>query len=202
MPYSKMIDNNKNVYIAQWVDLFPIYQQEHKYSCGLACLRMILGFLGQDLSEEQLRRKTFTPFWLWGIPPLFITYSAKSLLRQHGYTFVIKRNLTYEKIVSLLSKGLPLMHVYMSPRHHNPHIQPAKKWYSAHYVILLSIDEERKQVTIINPYGYKEEISLSVWRERISLSWKYLSQKRTKLARFLGLMKPRSFFIIKPIGRV
>lgn len=74
-----------------------------------------------------------------------------------------------------------------------------KNTHYPHYIVLLGIDEKKEIVTIANPFGYKEDMNLNEFWERISLDYKYLHSNLLYLPlKKIGLYRPRTCVIITP----
>ncbi|MEI6774678.1 MAG: hypothetical protein WCL18_08070 [bacterium] len=66
-----------------------------------------------------------------------------------------------------------------------------------HYCVLLKIDEDKKIVTIANPFGYQEELPFNEFWQRISLDPKYLHSNKLYIPLVeSGIYKPRSCVIV------
>ncbi len=73
----------------------PYYKQETKYTCGPACMRMILGSLGIKKSEKYLAKKMRTNkvigTWNKHIPRVAERYKLDYMVQRHGSLSELKK---------------------------------------------------------------------------------------------------------------
>ena len=85
------------------IEDFPMYQQ-HGFSCGIACVRMLLSYFGEEIDEQSIKRKTFTTYWGGDSPSHSLMRGANKFLKKHGYKMRIHHNLDYNAIKENLCK--------------------------------------------------------------------------------------------------
>ena len=77
----------------------PFHKQETRYSCVPACLRMVLGSFGVDISESELRtRCDCTPY---GTDALMAVDAARAL----GFVKTAKYTLSLEELKTVVTAG-------------------------------------------------------------------------------------------------
>jgi predicted double-glycine peptidase len=113
----------------------PYHPQETEYSCGAACLRMVLEHLGVIRTEAELRALTDSEyesaFYPGGATALGLVDAAKEL----GFPDTTKENLEFQELLRVLSQGrFPI--VYLAIR-----LLPGTPLQS-HAVVVTEIDDE------------------------------------------------------------
>ena len=88
----------------------PFHKQETRYSCVPACLRMVLGSFGVDISESALRtRCDCTPY---GTDALMAVDAARAL----GFAKTAKYTLSLEELQTVVTGGrCPIVFVDLHP---------------------------------------------------------------------------------------
>jgi ABC-type bacteriocin/lantibiotic exporter with double-glycine peptidase domain len=89
----------------------PFYKQETRYSCAVACLRMVLSQHGLELPEAELRD-------LCDCTPAFGTdaWLLVEAARQLGFPLTTKHNLQFPELVEFLSNDyFPIVFVNLGP---------------------------------------------------------------------------------------
>ncbi len=88
----------------------PFHKQETRYSCVPACLRMVLGSFGMDISESTLRtRCDCTPY---GTDALMAVDAARAL----GFVKTAKYTLSLEELKTVVRDGhCPIVFVDLNP---------------------------------------------------------------------------------------
>ena len=88
----------------------PFHKQETRYSCAPACLRIVLGGFGFDVTEADLRQRCdCTPF---GTDALMVVDAA----RQLGFVETSKYTLTLEELRAVVTDGqYPIVFVELNP---------------------------------------------------------------------------------------
>ncbi len=114
----------------------PFHKQETRYSCVPACLRMVLGSFGLDVSESELRaRCDTTP--LYGTDALL----AVDVVRALGFARTAKYTLTFDELKTLVTDGhYPIAFVDLNPIDGVDDI---------HSLVIIGIGPE--EVTVLDP---------------------------------------------------
>lgn len=115
--------------------VLPYYAQETKYTCGPACLRMVLESFGRQYSEEQLAA-------LCGTTPDHGTPYAHLLraLREQRIEFTARTNATVQDIMDAVDAGFPSIINY---------IEHAED--EGHYAVVCGYDRDAQMVVLADP---------------------------------------------------
>ncbi|SFQ49211.1 Peptidase_C39 like family protein [Butyrivibrio proteoclasticus] len=143
---------NRPVYI-EGIDVIT-----QKISCGYACIEMFSKWDGGDITEETLFNEYGKVVTSNG--PKFAEEMNK---RFPGYTTTIHRYLTNTELIEAayetLSEGIPVPFEWAA--------KYGDDW-TLHYSLLIGMDIQNDNITVANPYGYIEEISVEEFLERTS----------------------------------
>lgn len=169
---------------------FPVYKQETDHTCGPCAARMVLEFLGLEISEPQLARNCLTHPWgtlHWTVARGFDHYA-----KQLGFRVRMTENApdVFERMLLNLRRGIPTMFLYAVVDHFHP---PNKVM---HYGNLTGVNGPDATVTIANPFGIIEKMDLNEWWDRFSLLPEYMSEGQLLLVR-AGIVKPRTVFLLQ-----
>jgi len=89
----------------------PFHKQETRYSCVPACLRMVLGSFGLDMSEGELRVRCDTTA-IYGTDAMLAVEVARAL----GFVRTAKYTLTFDELKALVADGhCPIAFVDLNP---------------------------------------------------------------------------------------
>lgn len=113
----------------------PYHPQETEYSCGAACLRMVLEHLGVVRTEAELRVLTDSEyesaFYPGGARALGLVDAAKEL----GFPDTTKENLEFQELLRILSQGrFPIVYLGIRLRPGTP--------LQSHAVVVTEIGDE------------------------------------------------------------
>ena len=143
---------------SQKVEVKEIELVKQHVSCGYATIEMLSTFYGDRVTEDDLNSRNSS----------ISTSSSKGFLDEvnksiPNMSFVMK---------SYLSNDVFLKEIYGSLSKNNPvALEWAAKYeneWTLHFSIISSLDLINDQVTVYNPYGYIENISISELIERAS----------------------------------
>ena len=82
----------------------PYIRQEQHYSCGIACLRMVIQYLGGQFAEmEIIAVADISP--LLGMTPRAIVEAAEAL----GYSGSSEKRITWKQVKKLLDERKPII---------------------------------------------------------------------------------------------
>ena len=126
------------------------FRQERPYSCGAACLRMVLDFHGIDIPEDELRQRTKTKPDI-GSHPISIVEAVKSLELTANFS-----QPSLKKLQSVVNKGYPAIAFI---------VKITEDFFYHHAVVIEQIS--KTQVTILDP----EEGRVTVARNDFELTW-------------------------------
>ena len=128
----------------------PFYRQETKYSCGPACLRMVLASSGIEVSEEELRDLSLC--YSVGVDDFMLVEAA----RKKGFRKTLKGNLTLDELKDELKHGLyPI--VYIKRRSASGFLQ------HKHSIVVVEISED--EVHALDPDLGEIKMPLSEFAE-------------------------------------
>ena len=108
----------------------PYLRQEHRHTCGLACLRMALHHFGGKQSEAEIAAVArLSP--LLGMTSRAIAEAANAL----GHTACLRESLTWDDVEQSLRGGCPVVAL----------VDPAKLYLglvglSGHFVLIVGMD--------------------------------------------------------------
>lgn len=182
--YSSIYKNNKyeQAYLIDNIDVF-----EQNVSCGYAVIEMFSKFNNLDITEKSLYEK-------YG---KVVTSTGKSFENEMNILFTNYKTTMYkylknteliDKIYDSLSIGLPVP-IEWAAKYNN-------EW-TLHYSLVIGLDINNDSVTVANPYGYIENISIKEFLDRTS----FRSYKKMpiflKLGFAIGLFEKNTIFIIE-----
>ena len=140
-------DNNHN----QKVEITNLNLVKQHISCGYATIEMLSSYYGNKVSEDDLDARN-----KGGVS----TSSSKGFLNE------VNKSIPSKKFVmrSYLSNDALLKEIYDSIKNNNPvAIEWAAKYedeWTLHFSIISGLDLSNDKVTVYNPYGYIENISV------------------------------------------
>ena len=172
---------------------FPVYKQQTDHTCGPCAARMVLEYLGLEVSEQQLARRCLThPLGTlhWTVRLGFDHYA-----RQLGFRVAMLENApdVFERIMENLRRSIPTMFLYAVQDMFHP---PRKV---THYGNFIGVNGPAGTVAVANPFGVIENMPLAEWWDRFSLRPEYMPQDQMLLLR-TGLLKPRTMFLLERTG--
>ena len=153
--YLKSDENYKNEVKVEDINLVS-----QKISCGYACIEMVSSFYGSKVSEDDLDSKN----------------KSISTSSSNGFLKEINESIPNKEFVmhSYLKNDELLKEIYNSLKNNNPVvIEWAAKYeeeWTLHFSVVSGLDINNDKVTIYNPYGYIEQISLDEFISRMSFS--------------------------------
>ena len=165
----------------------PIVKQD--ISCGYAVLEMVAHWDGKDITEESLYQNY----------EKVVTSTGKSFEEEMNKQFPTYETTMYkyetnskmlEKIYGSLNKGIPV-----------PFEWAAKiegKW-TLHYSLITRLDFKSDEITIYNPYGFKEVLSIESFLERTSFDAYENMPIFLKLGFMFDVFEKNTIFIMEPV---
>ena len=129
----------------------PYYKQEKSWTCGAACMKMILESFGIKKTEKQLAKSLETNkvigTWEFELP---------ELAERHKLTYVVERNGTIKDLRRYLREGFRIIVCYY-----------LLKEKTAHYSIIHDIN--RNYIHFLDPYfGENHKLKLDYFKR----TWK------------------------------
>lgn len=132
----------------------PFFKQETRYSCAPACLRMVLGGFGVEVSEAELRHLSdCTPL---GTDAFRLVEAA----RHFGFTASRKHTLaSLDELARLIDEGLfPIVYV---------DLWPLRGGLSGQFQSLVVINVEPESVLVLDPLAGERGLA----REEFQAAW-------------------------------
>lgn len=181
--YSSIYDNEKYstpVYV-EGVDV--ITQQ---VSCGYACIEMFSKWHGGDITEATLYDEYGKVVTSTG------NKFAEEMNKQFPeYETNIHKNMTNTELIDAaydnLSKGIPVPFEWAA--------KYGDDW-TLHYSLLVGMDIQNDKVTVANPYGYLEEISVDEFMGRTSFEAYEKMPIYFKMAFAIGMFEKNTIFTV------
>jgi hypothetical protein len=184
--YSSIYSNPKyqNSYYVD--NLEPIKQD---ISCGYAVIEMFAKWSGnENITEKSLYDE-------YGA---VVTSTGDSFEKEMNKQFknynttmykYLKNTELIDKIYDSLSSGIPVPFEWAA--------RFEDEW-TLHYSLVTGIDIENNLVTVLNPYGYKETISIDEFLERTSFRAYDNMPLFIKLGFAFGIFEKNTIFIVEP----
>ena len=167
--YLKDNDNYSNSIVLENTKLV-----KQEISCGYATIEMFAKFLGDDSITEK---------------SLYDEY--KSVVTSTGKSFeneMNKRFTKYQtKLYKYLKNGIPVPFEWAALYNDS---------WTLHYSLIYGIDIKGDLVYILNPYGYKEELSIDSFLERTSFKAYKNMPFYFNLAFAFGIFEKNTIFIV------
>ena len=142
------------------VEISHIELVEQHVSCGYATIEMISSFYGNKVTEDELDARN----------PSVSTSSSNGLLKEINKCIPTK---TFEMHSYLKNDDL-LKEIHDSIKNDNPvAIEWAAKYegeWTLHFSVISGLDLTSDNVTILNPYGYIENITVDEFIDRASFN--------------------------------
>lgn len=169
------------------VDNISVVQQD--ISCGYAVLEMMGQWAQKDVTEESL-------FEEYG---KVVTSTGKSFAKEMNRQFPEYQTtmLPYtndsqmlEQIYGSLEKGIPV-----------PFEWAAKKddTWTLHYSLVVGLDFPADTVTVLNPYGYTETVSVYEFLQRTSFAAYRHMPLGLRLGFLFGVFEKNTIFLLEPV---
>ena len=136
----------------------PFHKQETRYSCVPACLRMVLGRFGVDISESALRtRCDCTPY---GTDALMAVDAARAL----GFVKTAKYTLALEELKTVVRGGhYPIVFV---------DLHPIDGLDAIHAMVVVDVSEQ--EMVVLDPLQGERRVPVYVftaaWARRHNLA--------------------------------
>ena len=184
--YSEIYKNEKyqNAVFVQGITVFP-----QKYSCGYAVIQMIAQWNNEpSLTEEALFNEHGK----------IVTSTGRALAKEMNnklpeyktrmYKY-LKNTQLIDKVYESLAAGVPV-----------PFEWAAKKddEWTLHYSLITGLDVPANKITIANPYGFVEDISIEDFLKRTSFDAYEKMPLFIKLGFAYGVFEKNAVFILEP----
>ena len=173
---------NKPVFV-QGITVFP-----QNYSCGYAVIQMISQWNNSGLTEEVLYKEHGK----------IVTSTGKAFAKEMNRKFpeyktrmykYLKNTELIDKVYESLATGVPV-----------PFEWAAKKdgEWTLHYSLITGLDVPGNKITIANPYGFVEEMSMEEFLKRTSFDAYEEMPLFIKFGFAYGVFEKNTVFILEP----
>ncbi len=156
-------------------------------SCGYACIEMFSAWNGGDLTEEDLSAEYGKVVTSTGG-----RFCEEMNKRFPEYTTTIHRYMTNTELIDAayenLSNGIPVPFEWAA--------KYGDVW-TLHYSLLTGMDILSDRVTVANPYGYREEITVEEFLRRTSFEAYEGMPFYLKLAFAAGVFEKNNIFTVR-----
>ncbi len=156
-------------------------------SCGYACIEMFSAWNGGDLKEEDLYAEYGKVVTSTGEK-----FCEEMNKRFPEYTTTIHKYLTNTELIDAaydnLAAGKPLPFEWAA--------KYGDAW-TLHYSLLVGMDIPNNRITVANPYGYEEEISVDEFLKRTSFEAYENMPLYFKLAFAVGMFEKNTIFTVQ-----
>ena len=156
-------------------------------SCGYACIEMFSAWDGGNLKEEDLYAEYGKVVTSTGEK-----FSEEMNRRFPGYTTTIHKYMTNTELIDAaynnLANGIPLPFEWAA--------KYGDVW-TLHYSLLIGMDIPNNKMTVANPYGYIEEISVDEFLQRTSFEAFENMPFYFKLAFAIGMFEKNTIFTVQ-----
>ena len=182
--YSSIYSDDKYS-IPVYVDGVEVITQD--VSCGYACIEMFSAWNGGNLTEENLYDEYGKVVTSTGDK-----FSEEMNKRFPEYITTIHKYMTNEELIDSayrnLANGIPLPFEWAA--------KYGDVW-TLHYSLLIGMDIPNNKVTVANPYGYIEEISVDDYLQRTSFEAYENMPFYFKLAFAVGIFEKNTIFTVQ-----
>ena len=155
-------------------------------SCGYACIEMFSAWTGGNLTEEDLYAEYGKVITSTGNK-----FSEEMNKRFPEYTTTIHKYMTNEELIDAayenLANGIPMPFEWAA--------KCGDVW-TLHYSLLIGLDIPNNKVTVANPYGYVEEITVDDFLQRTSFEAFENMPLYFKLAFAVGMFEKNTIFTV------
>ena len=156
-------------------------------SCGYACIEMFSSWDGGNLTEEDLYAEYGKIVTSTGNK-----FAEEMNKRFPKYTTTIHKYMTNTELIDAayenLANGVPVP------------IEWAAKYgdtWTLHYSLLIGMDIPNDRVTVANPYGYAEELTIGDFLQRTSFQAYEKMPFYFKLAFAIGVFEKNTIFTVR-----
>ncbi len=159
-------------------------------SCGYACIEMFSAWSGGNVNEESL-------YDTYG---KVVTSTGKSFCEEMnrqfpGYRTTMHKYVPNPELIDLiydtLAKGIPVPFEWAA--------KYGDDW-TLHYSLITGLDVPGDRITVANPYGYTEELSLAEFLDRTSFEAYENMPFFFRMAFALGIFEKNAVFTVEPAG--
>ena len=185
--FSSIYEEEKYAYPVSVGGIEAITQE---VSCGYAVIEMFSGWCGGDVTEESLYRE-------YG---KVVTSTGKSFEKEMNkrfpeYTTGLRKYLKNTELIDAvygqLSRGVPVPFEWAAKH--------GDEW-TLHYSLITGMDIPNDRITVANPYGYTEEITVGEFLDRTSFAAYEKMPLFLKLGFAFGIFEKNAIFEVLSKG--
>lgn len=182
--YSSAFTNEKYTEAVSVDDIEVITQS---VSCGYATIEMFSTWNGDDITEESLYNQ-------YG---KVVTSTGKSFCKEMNKQFPEYKTTMFryllntellDKVYDSLSKNIPVPFEWAALY--------GDEW-TLHYSLIVGMDVKNDKITVLNPYGYKEELSIKDFLDRTRFHAYENLPLYLKLGFAFGIFEKNTIFIVE-----
>jgi hypothetical protein len=182
--YSSMYEDD-NYKTPVYVEGVEVITQD--VSCGYACIEMFSSWTGGNLTEEDLYAEYGKVVTSTGNK-----FAEEMNKRFPEYTTTIHKYMTNTELIDAayenLATGVPVPFEWAA--------KYGDVW-TLHYSLLIGMDIPNDKITVANPYGYVEELSVDDFLQRTSFQAYEKMPLYFKLAFALGIFEKNTIFTVR-----
>ena len=156
----------------------PHIRQRTNYSCGPACLSMVLAFHGKAVDEQTLIRRTgATPED--GLSPAGIA----KFLRRSRYSHKQQQRMTLALLKAYIDRGWPVIVAYQAWPHKPSETDLGRSWDHGHYSVCVAVADGR--VCLVDPSSKRPRRWLDA--DKFIASWRDIEARGDRIYRRWGV---------------
>ena len=141
------------------IDNISVIKQD--ISCGYAVIEMFAKYLNNDIVTESYLYDTYGKV-VTSTGKSFAIEMNKQFKDYHTVMYKYLKNTDFiDKVYNILASGMPVPFEWAA--------KYDEKW-TLHYSLIIGIDIPNDKVTVANPYGYLEEITIKELLDRTSFN--------------------------------
>ncbi len=156
-------------------------------SCGYACIEMFSSWNGGNLTEEDLYAEYGKVITSTGNK-----FAEEMNKRFPEYSTTINKYMTNTELIDAayenLANGVPVPFEWAA--------KYGEVW-TLHYSLIIGMDIPNDKITVANPYGYVEELSVDDFLQRTSFQAYEKMPLYFKLAFALGIFEKNTIFTVR-----
>lgn len=160
----------------------PHIRQRTNYSCGAACLSMVLKFYGRKVDEDWLISRTGTTPEL-GLSPAGIA----RFLRAARYKHKQQQNMTIGMLSSYVERGWPIIVDYQAWPYKPSQTDLGQTWDNGHYSVVVGVRDGR--VCLVDPSSARQRRWLDA--DSFIASWRDIEENDKIYRRWGVAVGPR-----------
>lgn len=172
-----------------------VMKQKTAYTCGVASIAILDNYLGGKTTEVTLSQRLKLLDRRQGmLPTTYLSYANKAL-KPLGYSISLENPTSQTEIINSISSSLenhlPVTIFYATEDDWD------KSHQNTHYAVIYGINMEKGQISLSNPYGYKEQITFNELFRSLEFTNYQEPPFTFRLGRKMGALHTNNLFILK-----